>query len=716
MTPALKRVLDSVAVVVVACLLGGLPAEGQDWTAYKDPESRFELKYPGTWTLRTDDSSPDRYLLVVSQKAIEKVSDDVDTGLLLILMPNTHPEIYDPARLDPVGDMLRDEVFSPALANGPGATWTTSQTVDWAGGRARSSRGSVVAEGEKSETQVLIAFTPRWVTVAAFVWPTGAMPADLARLRDSVTLTGNAATRATTAGEAGIVFVRENPSNAPPGDLNRKPSGSELWVLDPGSGQARQLTHLKEQATGTEPVFVEYPAWSPDRTRIAFASNLNGEHSAYPVNLFTIAADGSDLRQITLRPEDQQPDSGGPTATITGQVDFGIRGVDLEGVTVSAGGTRVTTKTDRNGRFRLEGVRPGENWVRLWAPTTKETWGLDGENPSLLLWPRLAAGKVNDLGVVRLVNTPGTYLSRTSLTEPAWTPDGKQLLFTRRSSYVARSGNPQLMVLNDPEWIRTRGYTEPEKRNPWLPLSEWKGGVMVVLWRSQLCSIGADGRNMTTLGPVLFSDGMYPTLTPEGSKVLFKGWPFQAEQAGTDGPFAFQGNARVAVQSVSPGQSPTDLLPVLAERSSGLALSPDGRYVAFVAFGRPEQNQPAASAQGGGDLAARLLEVGAAALKMSFSGSKWGQITLYDLQTRQAQTVTNFPEADSYLTDLDFSPDGRYLVFCSVGRELRPGVNSYYSKEWCPPRCGNLFALELSTGRVVRLTEDGLSHMPSWRQ
>ena len=71
---------------------------------------------------------------------------------------------------------------------------------------------------------------------------------------------------------------------------------SEIYVMDPDGSGVTRLTD--DSATDS------FPAWSPDGTRIAFASNRDGNFEIYVVN-----ADGSGLTHLTNNPdEDLEPD------------------------------------------------------------------------------------------------------------------------------------------------------------------------------------------------------------------------------------------------------------------------------------------------------------------------------------------------------------------------------------------------------------------------
>jgi len=60
-------------------------------------------------------------------------------------------------------------------------------------------------------------------------------------------------------------------------------SSREIWVVRPDGSGAREVTHLDHSSS--------QPSWSPDGTRIAFASDERRNHS----EIYTIKLDGSGL-------------------------------------------------------------------------------------------------------------------------------------------------------------------------------------------------------------------------------------------------------------------------------------------------------------------------------------------------------------------------------------------------------------------------------------
>lgn len=83
-----------------------------------------------------------------------------------------------------------------------------------------------------------------------------------------------------------LVFQRNNVRTATPTD------GVALWTVNLRSGRERRVTPFDLRAGDT-------PDWSPDGQRILFHSNLDGPDTI-SANLYTIRADGTDVRQLTF--------------------------------------------------------------------------------------------------------------------------------------------------------------------------------------------------------------------------------------------------------------------------------------------------------------------------------------------------------------------------------------------------------------------------------
>jgi Tol biopolymer transport system component/plastocyanin len=203
-----------------------------------------------------------------------------------------------------------------------------------------------------------------------------------------------------TSDGAKIAF-QSNRDTANPGDAHifvMNADGSAQTNLTPGS-LARNIS----------------PAWSPDNTKIAFSSDRAGDAP----DIFVMNADGSGLRQLT---------SGGAE--------------DLE-PTWSRDGKQIAFASDRSGVFNVwridvdpSGSGPGTNLT----PITEG--GSGGSAPAFsptanrIVWARLRGSPLEpDICVIDLGAGTEPCVTSTSDVDgsPVWSPDGKQIMFTRRT-------------------------------------------------------------------------------------------------------------------------------------------------------------------------------------------------------------------------------------------------------------------------------------------
>ena len=239
------------------------------------------------------------------------------------------------------------------------------------------------------------------------------------------------------------VVVRGDPLPTGTGDLvaysckERKNVWYAVCVMKTdGSGKQRLTTGL----TTTD------PAWSPDGRQIAFTRNEDvGEFTTFSDDdVFVMDADGDNVRQLT--PEHDGSSSSQPTWSPDGRTIMYVRGPSIASAVVSA--TPLAF-----GELRTMDAAGGES-TRLTRgePDAAPAWSPDGREIVFVRGHDLAKASGDmDLFVMggsggtprRLTHTPDSLE-----TAPAWSPDGSRIAFARSYSNSAFTGEGTIFVIN----------------------------------------------------------------------------------------------------------------------------------------------------------------------------------------------------------------------------------------------------------------------------
>jgi Tol biopolymer transport system component len=220
--------------------------------------------------------------------------------------------------------------------------------------------------------------------------------------------------------------------------------GPEGLFLMNGDGSAQTLlVHLS-------PLFDGEAAWSPDGSRIAFQSLVDGPFGAFG-RIFIINVDGTGLRQVTpdVGPDDYQYDDGPSWSPDGTRIVFTRSGVLY---LINADGTGLTP-------FPEEDL------------ASNPSWSPDGS--------RIAYQASDGPGDIRVRNVDGSNpVTVTNTPEqqgwPRWSPDGRRLVFNR-----VAAGRFQLFVINADGTGETRlslsGNSDGEP--DWSPFPSARGGA-----------------------------------------------------------------------------------------------------------------------------------------------------------------------------------------------------------------------------------------------
>ena len=302
---------------------------------------------------------------------------------------------------------------------------------------------------------------------------------------------------------------------------------SEIWRM---SADGTQQTRLLE-ATG-DGVDASLPAWSPDGTRIAYTRWRNTSDSDQIASVWTIAADGTDARQLVeltdwawiptwtpdgtsivftlspVEPEGQsssgavaQPQPGGPVGGPLGPPENARRRANVFAMPVAGGERRQLT------------TGAGENIAGVWSPDGKSLAYVSDRDGDQEIYVLTDAGTPN-ASDRRLTQDPAEDWS------PAWSADGRRIGFTS-----GRGGAGEIWVVNVDGSGLTRLTDDPggDWSQVWSPdgsriafTSDRTGDPEV--W--SMAADGSDQRNLTRNRTTV--DGQWGiSWSPDGKQLVY---------------------------------------------------------------------------------------------------------------------------------------------------------------------------------------------------
>jgi Tol biopolymer transport system component len=236
-------------------------------------------------------------------------------------------------------------------------------------------------------------------------------------------------------------------------------SGRDIHVMNPDGSNQTQLTASDNWTQHS------HPAWSPDRSKIAFSRISDRLPSQAIQQIYVMNADGSNVVNLSNLPDNTRGDAmpaWSPDGTRIAFVRGGIDGTELtmQIYVMNADGSNQTEVTDTT-----------------IGQATSPAWSPDGT--------KIAFSGV--LGEICVINSDGSNASSpTCLTsnsavddQPEWSPDGTKIVFM-----------------------------------------SWRDSTPENLSNTEIYLMNADGSNQTNLTNDLARDE-HPSFSPDGSRIVF---------------------------------------------------------------------------------------------------------------------------------------------------------------------------------------------------
>jgi len=345
----------------------------------------------------------------------------------------------------------------------------------------------------------------------------------------------------------------------------RATNRANIWILDLKTKRCRNLTGLPGiQGDPMKPDGFFRPAWSPDGKWVAFTSDRNTEWKGHgqghgwehvqELSVYIVRPDGTELRRIT------GPGicSGSPKwSADSKQILF----------------YEIPVESTWDARVFQLSARATSQIVSVELATGKRTEETSG--PGLKLMPQfLPDGRVGFLTKsgrdegVGYTQGKGTFPG--SLRSPAWSPDGKQVVY-EKVDYSPRPQN-QLLYSWDPDY---------EYRYTDVFPSFSKDGMLLITNKdvdSSIVTMDADGGNKRVVYKAIDGLAFAPSWSPDGQWIVFGFGSF------LQGRRSNPGKIMMARRDGTDAQELTSGMP-----NAGFPnWSPDGKEIVFRSWGPDE--------------------------------------------------------------------------------------------------------------------------------
>ena len=256
---------------------------------------------------------------------------------------------------------------------------------------------------------------------------------------------------------------------------------------------------------------VDYPAWSPDGSKIAFRSFAGSVEN----DIFTIDPDGSNLTGLTGNDSDHESrgPNWSPDSSKIVYSTFSLSSLDRTEFSINRDGTEETQLPINS----FASIRLTSMPNAIWSP--------DGS--------KILYNQTNALYSVDLVTLSNTLLAtdfdplsfRTIINrEGEWSPDGGKIVFNSNLDVLSGAFDIYVVDADGTNLVRltTSSGSTRNSRPAWSP-----DGSMIAFFQlptgtgANLMIMNADGTNLRMLVPDEVDDSWSPRWSPDSTRVMF---------------------------------------------------------------------------------------------------------------------------------------------------------------------------------------------------